>query len=618
MGGCAYRAWFGCFACALLGVGQQAGAGRGATKSSPTELAGLVLQLRDAQANWMASARLQTLGDPAVAALVEHLRQDPFADHYHGNHSATMKALEKIGESALPRLAAALTPQVLKSKDKNDVEYVDSVLLVMVRINRSLAAQHLIRVAHFAANLALRASVLNRLLVPEAHQPTLPRTDRWGPCIGVDRDHCPDRLEAPAMVAALRPILPEIAMLLKDAPTADIKLAAAHILARWGAGEFKREGERQLIAMATNARPSVRFQAIQALGSLGVRSSLAVLRNVPVNSDEGLKRATAEALFRLGDAGYVPLVTELMRSENEETRRWSIGFARTSQNSSFVPDLIDRLQDRGWNGASPMALPPEQKVAEKRHTLSENALDALRRLTFQEFGPEAGEWRRWWEVSRPISWEALLSQYVQSRMTKMAGADPSTLDQWMERLSEADSPVVLPFVKALLAHPRLDLSGGNGRRSILLLLLELVNQGNAGAKELLSSCLATKDYDLRKSCPLAVAVFDRQKALNWLNGKLGDHDPYVALLAAESLAYLGDPRGIPRLIGELGAAVSIQRRAAYRTLKQYTQAGITYDPDAPVAARSEAITQWRRWWDDNQSNFRVRVRAAQIDTEYFR
>ena len=107
--------------------------------STPAELAALVSQLATDQ-EWSASSRLQKLGAPAIAALIAHLPRDPFVDRDHGNHSPTMNVLERIGEPAIPAIFAALTPALLQSADEDDVRQLDSLIMVMARINRSRAA----------------------------------------------------------------------------------------------------------------------------------------------------------------------------------------------------------------------------------------------------------------------------------------------------------------------------------------------------------------------------------------------------------------------------------------------------------------------------------------------
>jgi HEAT repeat protein len=626
MGDHAYRMLAKCLAVALVATGcQEPRAGHEVPESNPAAIDTLISRLGDPHQDWAASARLQKLGQPAIEALVARLRQDPFADYYHGNHSPTMKALEKIGEPSLAVLAAALTP-LLQSTERQDLQYMRSTILVMARINRGRAAESLIRIARSETDPTLRAEALEALLGREGYAAPLSITSRWEPCFGPPRFRapCPKDPDTVSMTRTLQPMLPEIAALLKEAPTPRIRLASAQILGRWGGDDFKNQGENQLIALVM-AESSVRRQAIQALGMLRVRSSSGVLKKQVAGSDDELKLAIAESLFRLNDPGYFAIVSELMSSKKEDTRRWAIQLARYSHNTAFVPRLIDRLQDAGWNGITTSTWSAGHEENVLHHPLAEDAAEALGRLTFQDFGTNAELWHRWWETNKTTSWESLLSQFVQNRLTDLPSAEPYTANQWMTHSAEADSPAVLRFVEAFLNDPRLDLgrvgpnlfSGGGDPPPILPLLLELENRNSAAARHLLYECLAAKDYALRQYCPFAVAVFDRQRALDWLVAQLKDRDPWVAAQAARSLVYLGDARGIPTLIDELGAKESARRAIAYDTLKHYTQEDIPFDPEAPVATRSDVRERWRQWWHESNADFIVKVRAAQIDSEVY-
>jgi HEAT repeat protein len=252
-------------------------------------------------------------------------------------------------------------------------------------------------------------------------------------------------------------------------------------------------------------------------------------------------------------------------------------------------------------------------------------LEALRRLTFEDFGASAEPWRRWVKTHTSASWESLLNQFVQSRLIELPRAEPHIMNGWMDQLAEADNAAVLPFVDGLLNHPALHLgslgpnlfSGGGGPPPVLLLLLELTDRGSTSAKQLLYHCLTTMDSSLRDHAPFAVAVFDRKTSLDWLVAQLKDRDPGSAAQAARSLVHLGDRRGIPRLIDDLSAADQAQSYLAFMTLKHYTQEDILFDPDAPLAARRDMSPPWRQWWDDHKADFTVNVRAAQIDSEVF-
>jgi hypothetical protein len=84
-------------------------------RNAPPNIQALILQLATPETEWSAASRLQKLGAPAAAALVAHLRQDGFRDRDHGNHSPTMRALEKIGDPAIPEIERSLTPALLES-----------------------------------------------------------------------------------------------------------------------------------------------------------------------------------------------------------------------------------------------------------------------------------------------------------------------------------------------------------------------------------------------------------------------------------------------------------------------------------------------------------------------
>jgi hypothetical protein len=98
-------------------------------RNAPPDIQGLILQLATPKTEWGAASRLQKLGAPAAAALVAHLRRDGFRDRDHGNHSPTMRALEKIGDPAIPEIERSLTPALLESTDPEDTRYVETVSL---------------------------------------------------------------------------------------------------------------------------------------------------------------------------------------------------------------------------------------------------------------------------------------------------------------------------------------------------------------------------------------------------------------------------------------------------------------------------------------------------------
>ena len=587
--------------------------------ATPAELAELLSQLAS-EKEWSASSRLQKLGAPAIVALIAHLRQDPFADRDHGNHSPTMKVLEKIGEPALPAMFAALTPALIQSADENDVRQVDSLIMVMARIDRSQAAPHLVRMARPAA-ARVRQHALAALLGWDDYPGPLSKPGRWQPCLVFELYFsggipCPDKIEEDArrLAAALPPLLPAIAAVLDEASPPDMRLAAGRLLARWGTGELKSRGERELVALSSAAPPYIRHQAIQALGVLHVRPSAARLVTQFPGADEERKRAIAEALFRIDDPAWVATAAALINSSDDDTRRWSIRFARDSHNVSFVPRLIEHLDDRGFNGTTRTQSSPGQKAIVTRGALADDALEALRRLAFEDLGLDKEAWRRWLDANRGAGWDSLLNQFVQRRLAQLPSAEPDVMNGWIGQLSEADSATVLPLVEGVLNHPLLALNSETAR-DLVDLLLELVHQGSSRARTLLYQCSSSKDSTLRDVCPFAVAVFDRPAALNALVRRLEDADPRTVSKAAESLVQLGDARGIPALIENLTATDGLSAWANCLTLQRYTQEDIPCDQDAPAAARREIYLKWRQWWQGQRQPFTVNVKAAQIDAE---
>jgi len=69
--------------------------------------------------------------------------------------------------------------------------------------------------------------------------------------------------------------------------------------------------------------------------------------------------------------------------ESTGLRKSAIELAGESHNVAFVPALIALLPDRSWNGSTTTTTVGGQRV-ETRHTFGEDALAALRLLTFQD------------------------------------------------------------------------------------------------------------------------------------------------------------------------------------------------------------------------------------------
>jgi HEAT repeat protein len=593
------------------------------------EIPALLSELANRETEWKAASQLQKRGAPAAAALVARLRQDGFRDRDHGNHSPTMRALEKIGEPSIPEIERALTPALLQSADPEDIRFVGTAVRVLGAIGGSPAVPALVRVGLSARDVEAREIAFDALVAPRLRFE--PRPNRpWEACLQHEAPYaCPFDAEAPRVATRLAPLLSDIRERMSREPDDRVRLAEAQVLAVWGSGPVKAAGEGELLSLAS--RPDVFYlqeTAIRTLGLLGVESARDTIRAATTGNSNGAKHVGAEALARLRDDGHVPLFIELMNlqtataqpySEEVYLRRASIQFAGRSQNTAFVPVLIDLLTDKTWNGNTTTTTVREQRV-ETRHTVAEDALAALRALTFEDLGPDPQRWRTWWAANRSLDWRSLLTRFVEGVLPKLPTTEPWVMNEWMSRIADADDPSALPFLKAYFRHPRFDIyrvgpnssTVGGGTPPALILLLNLASQGFADARQLLYECGETNPYPLGVDCPRVVAVFDRERAIRRLREP---RDRSYKYWAAHELVQLGDPQSIPMLIQELESSEVSIRSLALRDLQYYTQEDIPYDPNASAAARQAGVDAWRRWRETVSADFTVKVRAARIDLD---
>jgi HEAT repeat protein len=612
------------------------------------EIESLVAQLASRDTSraraWRATARLQTLGPPAVTALVAGLRQDTFRNVDHGTHSAIQEALEKFGPPAIAELDRVLTLSVLSSTDAADVDYVRRAMAIVGRVvDADGAAALLVRVAGEASNPRVRSLAFQLLnggglgsfeYIPGAIDESW---REWREiCAGRHWSGCPFDVLSPRLAAALRPVLADVEDLVRREPDSRVRFAGAQVLATWGEGAIQRAGEQHLIALVVKPGPSfyterdddyVRGQSIEALGLLGVaagRDAIAV--HAGASSDE-LRLTVARALARLRDPAYIPIVIDLMTSQTPRVPYWSMEIARRSRDTAFVPALIDRVDDQSWNGIVTTSTVVDGKLVETRVPIGADALEALRALTFQDFGADAGAWRAWWASNRSDPWRSHLIQFVEQVVPQMETAAPWVMNRWTERLRNAADPAALPFVTAYLRHPRVSpgaitaSSGGTwtAPHPSVALLMGLVGQGSVEARQLLYECAdatAPRLAVLSLECTRSVASFDRRRAADRLAMLLSDR--WNRMRAAELLLQLGDARGIPALIDELESSDDASRWLAPRAisvLRFYTQQDIAYDPDATSEERRAAAIAWRQWWQGVQGTFVLRMLEARIDMQ---
>lgn len=545
----------------------------------------LIVQLGDRNTEWAAASGLQKLGNPAIVALVANLRLDPITDFHHGSHSPTMRVLAKIGEPAVAELERALT-LVSGSASTTDVSFAQTVIHILSRIGGERVAPILIDLATSAGDERLRAAAYSGLAWDTGDHEWRWPWRPWEYCLVKDDPRwCPIDAKSQRVAAAVQPLLRGIQLRLFREVNPNMRIAAAHVLAYWGEGATKAAAEQIILS----GYPAGKFVT---------------------------KRAPIMELFSRGDTGYVQLATQLLNlqtgsppylGEDGTARRWAIQFAVRSHNVAFVPALIDMLGSSDFNGMTSTTSRAGITTV-TRFTFAVDAFEALRRLTFQDFGPDAQRWREWWAANSATTWGTLLARHVQSLLPQLATAEPQVIIGWMNELLEADDPAVLPFVTAVFRHPRLHTFSyspdsrriGEGIPGSLRLLLNLTSQGSREARELIFTCSNTTSANLAIECSrLVVMLGDRERGLDRLNALLGQDWKWRAAL---TLVELGDKRGIPVLINLLGSGSNAERSLSYRALRQFTQEDI---PENSLA--------WQQWWRGAESTFTVKVHAARID-----
>jgi hypothetical protein len=340
-----------------------------------------------------------------------------------------------------------------------------------------------------------------------------------------------------------------------------------------------------------------------------------------------------ESLARLGDRAFVELLNEMLTADalTGWESRWALHFAGVSHELAFVPALIARLSDRRSNDSF-SSTADGRSVA---HTLAEDALWGLRRLTFQDFDADPQAWRDWWASNRETTWQTQLQRYVERVLPQMATADPFVMNQLVARVADVDDPAVLPLLVAYFRDPRVTPSavgpntyGGEAEVPGALALLSLARQGSAEARSTLYECAASTS-ELAVDCLRALAVFDHERAVAGLRALTcadGELPPTpvrssmgrcaITSIAAEALARLADNAAIPALIEVLAAyAQGSSRLANPRHLAAYTQRDIAYDASASADARQAAIAELRAWWAANSDDFVIQTKAAAIDAD---
>lgn len=579
------------------------------------DLARRVAELSIPAASWPASAVLQRCGPSAIALLVDRLAADPFADRHHGNHSATMKALEKIGPAALPALAGFLTDERLA--DSSAGAACLSALLVTRRIAPAQAVPHAVRAVR-RGSAPLRLEALRLLLGSEFY---FGRLTFGG--FGVPRLP-PTQEERAALDSALR----EAAAALRDLridpgegpwPT----IALGELWARWGDPTLRARGLDALTRAARDVVSGMSGSALLALARAGALDGQLEAALWAAGRPAYERAELADTLLVVGASPAArelarTLIVGLLGDSDPTQRARAIGVAGRSRELLLVPPLIERLGDDG-----PSRTTTTVDGKSSAHPLSEAALEALERLTHAELGPDAAAWRRWWAEHGDRDRRELYSAALRRAEGGFIELQPWRRNLLVESLAEPDA-AFLPLARTWLRSSDLDSSqvamhsyrGGMGHEhAVITALAELAMEGDENARALLLEATTIRDAPLAAAARWAVALFDRPRALAALRAEMSR--PGCQWDTARDVAALGDRGAIDEWLGCLADENETLRALAFPDLRSYTQRELPFDAAASPAERAAQLAAWRRWWSGVPEDWSPRVRAAQIDGEDF-
>ena len=400
--------------------------------------------------------------------------------------------------------------------------------------------------------------------------------------------------------------------------------AAAYLLARWGEGEARSSGLQVLEELARANEPfHYNLESIRLLHALGAPETARLIRlvaeRVPDTND--LKRqhllSMAIALHQLGDRDYVSLLSEALRDARPHVRMDAARFVASSGEISNVALLLPLLDDQAeWNG----------------QTVAQVVVESLQRLTLEPLGADTKTWSTWFETNRGVSRGLLVARRVKAHLAVVRQVPIWEANRWIAEFDGSDGAVLLPLIDQYLDRRDLNAStvGPNSSRAsggsgpiglhgprIVTLLLDMTIRQVPGALQRLTASLDAADPQVRMFGSLALAAFDRSRAIARLAIEAKSPEAWHRSRASEFLLQLGDSRGIPARLETLANDQQATRMFACRDLRMYTQQPMSCDASASGPDRAVNLSAWKAWWGRAEPTFRVKTREAELDLQVF-
>ncbi len=525
-----------------------------------------------------------------------------------------MLALAKLGEPAIPAIAARVRT-ILKAGDSNIFAAAHPLIKVLGSMGPA-AVPALVDIADQSTRAYVTEDALDEIVRLE------PRANVFGQTLSPWSFWRPADTRSAELERAVVARLPRLHTIMERA-LAEWKIEspgaprpAAYLLARWGTGETRARGLQVLDRFARSDPYYYGLESIRLLHTLRAPQTADLIRFVArkVDDNTGLKGEInlrlAIALHQLGDRDYAPLLSESLRDGRPVDRMEAARFAADTGDLSNVSVLLPLLDDRGeWD----------------RRVVADVALESLRRLTLQDLPADAQAWRAWSAAHRNTSRGALVARRVKSHLDAIAKAPIWEVNPWIDEFEASDGAALFPLIDRYLDRRDLDASavgptarrgsGGSGPigmhgPAIVTLLLEMTMRGVPGALQRLTVCMDAADPQVRMFGALAMAGYDRPRAIERLAIEVRSPDMWHRRRASEFLLQLSDKRGLPERMDTLATGEEASRMFACRDLRVYTQQPLS------CASASDAAA-WRSWWSSAEPTFEVKLRQAQLDLAAF-
>jgi hypothetical protein len=344
----------------------------------------LVEWLDSPETEWVATARLQQAPQAALPLL---LRPGRVASGPHDRWTASMLALAKIGEPAIPAILDRLRT-ILQTPDAQTYAAAHPLITVLGSLGPH-AIPALVQVAEASQASFITSDALDEIVRLE------PRTSVYGQDLSPWNSWRAADDPVNELERQLVPLLPRVRQVMDRAVkewkpgSAAPQRPAAYLLARWGTGELRDRGHQVLVELAqANEAFYHTLESIRLLQALKAPETAALIRSTAarVPRNDGLRGSyllrMATALHQLGDAGYADLVDVPLHDVRADVRMDAARFVASTGDIANGTRLVPLLDDQAeLNG----------------RTVAAVALASLRRLTLEDLAPDAKLWRTWLE-----------------------------------------------------------------------------------------------------------------------------------------------------------------------------------------------------------------------------